>query len=205
MTAWADRAVQEKRSGRVDSTGGRARPIGWRSRSRSIALATERAVVQRSESRAAARSVARLRARVHSTRRTDAATTAHLVSSLSPVYPSGDRDLDRELCQVLLDLGAPGAVSKSVGRLLAATTQAEEMFYAYHLRTIREGWTLDDRRAYFGWLGATEREQGDYVGGNHFSNFLKMVRREAVKSLSAEESTALASVLEQKTAPPRVP
>ncbi len=127
-----------------------------------------------------------------------AATKEHLVATLSPRFPSGDRFLDRELCQMLLYLGAPDAVGKSVKLLLDSTTQADEMFYAYHLRTIRSGWTTAYRAAYFGWLSATEADWSDYVGGNHFRNFLKMVRREATQTLTEAERNSLRSILEKK-------
>ena len=135
----------------------------------------------------------------------DEATAARLASTLSPLYPSGIRSLDRELCQILLYLGAPGATTKSVQQLLAAEEQADEMFYSYHLRTIRSGWTREDHEAFFGWLGRAEASRGDYVGGGHFLNFLKLVRSESVANLSEEDRTALADVLSQResAAPPR--
>jgi putative heme-binding domain-containing protein len=121
---------------------------------------------------------------------TDAARKS-ISDQFSPLYPSGDMNLDRELCQLLLYVNAPGAVTKSVSQLALASTQADQMFYAYHLRTIREGWTEDDRRGFFRWLQAGESHQTDYVGGGHFSNFLKMVRKESTATLSDEEKAKL--------------
>lgn len=66
----------------------------------------------------------------------NAATKKHLVETLNPLYPAGVVSLDHELCQMLLYLNAPGAASRSVGQLLAAEKQSNEMFYAYHLRTM---------------------------------------------------------------------
>jgi putative heme-binding domain-containing protein len=135
----------------------------------------------------------------------DPATTAHLVSMLNPLYPSGITSLDRELTQMLLYLGAPGAVTKTVKLLLDSEKQTDEMFYAYHLRTIEDGWTCKDREAFFGWLGRTEASRADYVGGGHFKNFLKLVRGETTERLSEADKTAIAAVLSQQesTAPPR--
>ncbi len=135
----------------------------------------------------------------------DEATSKHLVSTLSPHYPSKTRSLNHELCQMLLYLGAPGAVSSSVKLLLAADNQADEMFYSYHLRTIREGWSVEDHRAYFGWLARTEGGRGDYVGGNHFGNFLKLVRRDATKALSADRKGEIADVLARRGKAPERP
>jgi len=135
----------------------------------------------------------------------DERATKRLVSTLSPLFPSGDRSLDRELCQVLLYLKAPGVVSRSVKQLLAADTQADEMFYAYHLRTVDQGWTLPDLEACFGWLNATEAASADYVAGGHFRNFLKTVRKDLTKRLDAAQRKALASVLQKKAPPPKRP
>ncbi|MEM7232475.1 MAG: heme-binding protein, partial [Planctomycetota bacterium] len=131
------------------------------------------------------------------------ATSKHLVSALSPVYPSGINSLDRELCQMLHYLNAPGAVTKSVKLLLGAETQADEMFYSYHLRTVSDGWSVADHQAFFGWLNRTEAAQGDYVGGGHFRNFLKLVRRDSTKRLSGERKEALAGVLSKKAKAPK--
>ncbi|MFT5524979.1 MAG: putative heme-binding domain-containing protein [Pirellulaceae bacterium] len=123
------------------------------------------------------------------------ATRQAISDHFSPLYPSGDLNLDRELCQLLLYVDAPGAVTKSVTQLALAATQANQMFYAYHLRTIREGWSEGDRRRYFRWLQTAQSNQGDYVGGQHFGNFLTMVRKESSATLTAEEKTKLADVL----------
>ncbi len=126
-----------------------------------------------------------------------------LTGRLSPHYPSGDRELDRELCQMLLYLDAPDAVSKSVRQLLAANTQADQMFYAYHLRTIEDGWSEPDLKAYFGWIRLAEAHGADYTGGAHFKNFLKMVRGEATARLSEDQKAAVEAQLATK--PPQKP
>lgn len=128
----------------------------------------------------------------------DAAMKSDLTGRLSPHYPSGDTELDRELCQMLLYLNADGAVARSVKQLLTANTQADQMFYAYHLRTIRDGWSDADLRAYFGWIQNAQANGGDYTGGSHFSNFLKMVRKEATARLSEPQKSALAKQLAAK-------
>jgi putative heme-binding domain-containing protein len=121
-----------------------------------------------------------------------------LTGQLSPRTPAGDLDLDRELCKMLLYLGAPGSVAKTVKQLLTANTQADRMFYAYHLRTIKEGWSEDDLRAYFGWLQTAEANGSDYTGGGHFKNFLKMVRKEATARLSEQQKETLKAQLAAK-------
>ena len=125
-------------------------------------------------------------------------TRLALVERFSPHYPSGDTSLDRELCVMLLYLNAPGAVSRSVQQLLSDSSQAGQMFYAYHLRTIKEGWSNADLQAYFGWIQRAEANRGDYTGGGHFVNYLKMIRREAVTRLTEEQKKVIAAQLEAK-------
>ena len=129
----------------------------------------------------------------------DAATPSYLTKVLSPLYPSGIRSLDHELCQMLLYLNAPNAVARTVEQLMTAETQSEQMFYSYHLRTIKEGWSDNDLTAYFGWLRRAEIQQGDYIGGGHFANFLKSLDTEATKRLSAEQTKLVAPIREQKS------
>ena len=130
----------------------------------------------------------------------DEATKKSLAARWSNFYPCSDTELDRELCQMLLYLNAPEAVSKSVKKLLTANTQADQMFYAYHLRTIKDGWTDADLRAYFGWIQKAESNSGDYTGGGHFKNFLKMVRKEATERLTEQQK---ANLKEQLAATPK--
>ncbi|MCX8239449.1 MAG: NPCBM/NEW2 domain-containing protein [Akkermansiaceae bacterium] len=129
----------------------------------------------------------------------DNASKNKLAAQLSPHYPANDTDLDRELCQMLLYLNAPGGVTKSVNQLLTANTQADQMFYSYHLRTIRDGWNDADLRAYFSWIQSAEANSGDYTGGSHFNNFLKMVRKEATARLTEPQKATIKEQLAAKT------
>jgi len=131
----------------------------------------------------------------------DSGTRSLLTERLSRHYPSGLRSLDHELCQMLLYLNAPDAVSKSVQQLLSANTQADQMFYAYHLRTIKNGWTDNDLASYFGWIQRAEAKPGDYTGGGHFKNFLNMVRREAQNHLTDAQKSALRPLLAKISQP----
>lgn len=129
----------------------------------------------------------------------DAATAAHLVKTLSPLYPHGTRSLDHELCQMLLYLKAPDAVAKTMQQLRSAETQSEQMFYSYHLRTVTDGWSSDDLKSYFEWIQRARTHQANYVGGGHFANFLTLLDTDATKRLSDEQLALVASIREQKT------
>jgi putative heme-binding domain-containing protein len=128
----------------------------------------------------------------------DSNTTSHLIETLSPHFPSPDRSLDHELCQMLLYLNAPDAVSKSVQQLLSAETQADQMFYAYHLRTVVEGGSDDDLKAYFGWAQQAAVNRGDYTGHGHFENFLKMVVKESRQRLTDDQKAFVDPMLAAK-------
>ena len=132
----------------------------------------------------------------------DAATREHLIAALAPRYPSQVTSLDHELCQMLLYLEAPDAVEKTVAQLISAETQAEQMFYAYHLRTIQNGWSEATLRQYFEWIFRSQANTNDYVGGGHFVNFLKMLDREASKRLSPAEQPLVAALRKEKVATP---
>jgi putative heme-binding domain-containing protein len=129
----------------------------------------------------------------------DKTTASHLTKVLSPLYPSGIRSLDHELCQMLLYLNAPQAVAKTVKQLTTAETQSEQMFYSYQLRTIKDGWSDQDLTTYFGWMRRAETQQSDYIGGGHFANFLKSLDTEATKRLSPEQAKLVAPIREQKS------
>ncbi len=39
--------------------------------------------------------------------------------------------------------------------------KVEQMFYAYHLRSVKGGWSTKDLTAYFTWIGRAEANRGD--------------------------------------------
>jgi putative heme-binding domain-containing protein len=104
------------------------------------------------------------------------------------MFPSDDSDLNHELCQLLVYLKSPDVVAKSMKLLADAKTQEEQLFYAFHLRSERDGWWPALRKDYFNWLDHAEK---DYTGGASFQAFLTNTRNEAMKTLDAEEKIAL--------------
>ncbi|HZL36894.1 MAG TPA: c-type cytochrome [Tepidisphaeraceae bacterium] len=144
-----------------------------------------------------------------------------IIAELDPLYPAKTIAMNRELCQVLLALDAPDAVAKTVKLLDAARTQEEQLNYVLALRTIKDGWTPDLRKDYFSWWTRDRRahppEHPDYVlkwfddagrpygDGASYSNFIKHIHEDAVNSLSADEKTSLADVIEAFNPPARAP
>jgi putative heme-binding domain-containing protein len=127
---------------------------------------------------------------------------------LGPSYPNRSDLVNRELAQVLIALGAPDVVEKTLTLMARATTQEEMMHYLFHLRTAKN-WTAEQRREYFGyWLKDRKgyAHQGDivkwfeqagrpYGDGASFNNFLKNFLKEATVGLTAAEKEEFAPLL----------
>lgn len=139
------------------------------------------------------------------------------IATLDPLYPAGRQEVNRELCQLLLYLQAPDAVAKTMGLLDKAPTQEEQTYYVMRLRNITNGWTLDLRKDYLGWLDKNRdhvqhppeilqyfKDVGrDYSDGASLQPFLQDFREESLATLSDGERKELAGFLprESKAAP----
>ena len=146
-----------------------------------------------------------------------AEASKQLVDELSLLYPAHSEFLNRELCEVLLALGAPDAVSKTMALLSAAPTQEEQVGYVLRLRTIKTGWTPELRQQYFTWwtkdrAAAThpkfvtqwfEDAGRPYGDGASFPKFLTNFRNDAIATLDADEQKSLAGVLAAYTPVPQ--
>jgi putative heme-binding domain-containing protein len=120
------------------------------------------------------------------------ATASSIQSRLEALFPSESSDVNHELCQLLVYLKSPTVIAKSLALLDKAPTQEEQLFYAFNLRNIRDGWTLAQRQAYFKWLN---HAQQSYTGGASYKPFLQNVKIEAIATLGDDEKRALAPVL----------
>jgi putative heme-binding domain-containing protein len=138
----------------------------------------------------------------------DMASAKAVIAKLNPLFPSKDNFINRELCQVLLYLNAPGAVTRTVQEMLSATeiqkkimadsilarndrykaaSKRMEMFrpniqqfsLAFSLRSIKEGWTNADHASYFSWFPRAKTWQG----GNSFAIFIENSRKEALANV----------------------
>jgi putative heme-binding domain-containing protein len=132
-----------------------------------------------------------------------------LVSELDPLYPAQSFPLNRELCQVLLALEAPKAVEKTVKLLEAAPTQEEQILYVHLLRTIKNGWTPELRKAYFAWWAKDRKDAKHpeevlkwfddagrpYADGASFPKFIGNFHADARRTLKPEEVQALGDLL----------
>ena len=81
--------------------------------------------------------------------------------------------------------------------MLENPTPATALNYAFMLRGIRYGWTLQDRRDYFTFLN----EAGTYSGGSSYPGFLTNIRTEALANASPAERAALADLTGEELKP----
>lgn len=112
---------------------------------------------------------------------------AKLVAKYDAILPSPSRDLNVEVGNILVYLQAPSAAAKLVALLDAAPTQEEQMEYGRELRVLKAGWTPELRQRYFTWFSRA----GLFKGGPSLGGFLKMMKADAVASLSDAERAEL--------------
>jgi putative heme-binding domain-containing protein len=119
---------------------------------------------------------------------------------LNAHYPADDFRLNRELSQLLIFLGAPDVVGRTLTLMQEAATQEEQIHYALALRSLPDGWTLDQRRQYFKWFLQAAATRG----GHSFAGFLRNIRQEAIDNLSEDERDQLAELLDRQPQPRQV-
>jgi putative heme-binding domain-containing protein len=118
-----------------------------------------------------------------------------LQTKFDTLFPSTDKFVNRELSRLLAYLDAPGLVDKCMNQLAKAQTQEDQLWYVFILRNRKDGWTPEQRKAWFSWLNLAEEK---YHGGASFKNYLKHFRTEAEKTLAPDELKELADVINKK-------
>jgi putative heme-binding domain-containing protein len=126
----------------------------------------------------------------------DEETTGHIVEILDNSFPAKGRELNVELCNLLVYLKAPSVAAKTMALIEKAPTQEEQIDLAKALRSLTVGWTPELRRAYFSWLDRA----ADFKGGPSLAGFFRQIREAAVATLTDSEKADLKPILE---APPR--
>jgi putative heme-binding domain-containing protein len=124
----------------------------------------------------------------------DEETRRKLTTRFDPLFPSNVRELNAELCQMLIYLEAPSAATKVVAALSGAPTQEEQLEYARALRVLRTGWTPALRETYFRWFLSA----ANFKGGASLAGFLRDMKDDAMATLGEQEKLALKPILEAK-------
>lgn len=117
-----------------------------------------------------------------------------IIAKCDPHFPSKNRLVNGDLCQLLVYLDAPGVATKSLALLAKAPTQEEQIEYAKSLRMLKTGWTLDQRKEYFNWF----LKAATMKGGASFGGFMANIKRDAVAKLNEEEKVALQPILDAR-------
>ena len=146
----------------------------------------------------------------------DVEAADRVLAQLDGRFPSKEIAVDRELVSVLVYLNSPTVAGKtlklmaaeevttgdevtdlltrnrgyggSIAAMLNNRPEIQKIHYAYALRNLRYGWTLEQRKEYLQWfVGANERS-----GGASYSGFLKNIQSEALANMSEDERKLLA-------------
>ncbi|MGI9243879.1 MAG: family 16 glycoside hydrolase [Verrucomicrobiales bacterium] len=147
-----------------------------------------------------------------------------IVARLSPYYPAPSDALNRELVALLVTLGDPAVVAKTIslmgqeataaeglvlseeflkrsgyGGAFAATQesnpQRQQIWYAYALKNATSGWTPALRKEFFTWFAKSR----NFKGGNSFGGFLENFRKEALAKIPDEKLRAEMDELSKQT------
>ena len=137
-----------------------------------------------------------------------------VITKLDPFYPSHDTVLDTELCRILSYLDSPDVVSKTMALMkrtqtrslaydkamlgrheygrailqtMANTPNSQNIQYAYSLRRVQNGWTLEDRKTYFSWMNDILEKSG----GKSFAGYIRAIRDEAIRHLPPKDASAV--------------
>ena len=144
---------------------------------------------------------------------------AAVIAKLDAHFPAKDDTVNAELCRVLASLDAPTVVQKTIelmkatraetvdydkamlGRheygaailkMMANTPNTRNIHYAYCLRRVRSGWTLDDRKYFFGWLNEVLAKDG----GKSFAGYIRAIRKDAIAQLETADVELMTGLLE---------
>lgn len=141
----------------------------------------------------------------------DAEVCAAVAEKLTPLYPTGDSAIDRELLDLLIFTDAPSAPAKALAQMATATDDWQDIAtsavlqrnegYAraaesaaasrpnraqiatmFSLRNATAGWTPDLRHTFFTWFPRART----WKGGNSFKGFIENIRTEALANFTPE-------------------
>ncbi len=141
-----------------------------------------------------------------------------IIAELDPHFPHQSKDVNTELVRVLVYLEAPTVIGKTIDliasrgevevpdwtelakrnsnyggavlRMLANHPPTHEINYAFMLRNMRTGWTMEQRRAYIEFINAAAK----FPGGNSYGKFLANVRDEVLGYMTNAQRAELADI-----------
>jgi putative heme-binding domain-containing protein len=87
-------------------------------------------------------------------------------------------------------LGRSDRYGSTIMQMIENPPPVQELHYAFMLRTLRDGWTIDQRREYFEFIN----NASDRMGGASYIGFLEDIRRDALSHSTDEEREAVADL-----------
>jgi putative heme-binding domain-containing protein len=110
-----------------------------------------------------------------------------LVTTYSPLYPTGEHVVDRELANLLVRLAAPDMITRLLESLARAATQEEAIDVAMTLSTISTGWTIPQRTQLLDWF-----DKAASIGGGRSSfGYVAAARTRFIQRFGPSDRAAL--------------
>ena len=145
----------------------------------------------------------------------DKETCAALAKKFDDLFPQKSDFVNRELAILMIHFQSPGAVKKLVpvlaqervasqqpvgellsrnkgyggvfAAMLANQPDQQQYHYAFVLRNLKTGWTLDDRKAYFAWF----EKARTWSGGASYPKYLTNIDNDAFANCTDAERLAI--------------
>jgi putative heme-binding domain-containing protein len=116
---------------------------------------------------------------------------AELLRHLCSLLPTEDIQLRRRVAFLRSFLGDTQAIHGMLQEMETASTQEEQIAFAYGLRQLIGKGTLDEQRRYFQWY----LDSHDLHGGSSLRGFLDLIRGDSVSELGEEALGELADLI----------
>ena len=113
------------------------------------------------------------------------------VDKLAAAFPSGLRQVNRELAKLLVATGKSQATEKVVDLLESSPGRLDQIDFALTLADAKEGWTEGLRERYFEWFAKIASAKG----GNSFGGYVSSIKKTAIGRLSEDQKSELAEIL----------
>ena len=139
----------------------------------------------------------------------DEETAQEIAEAISPLYPASSDAMNRELVAMLVYLKADDVLAKTIPlmnqeaagleeiefddkllarsgqyggsfqRQKASNPQRQQIWYAYALKNVEEGWNENLRKQFFGWFAKSR----NFKGGASFEGFINNFRNESLNKI----------------------
>lgn len=115
-----------------------------------------------------------------------------VATRLNQWFPAQSREVNAELCELLVYLQEPDTAYKGIQLLTQAPSQEEQIDYATSLRLLTTGWTPDLRETYFRWF----LKAASYRGGASFRRFVHYIKEDAIERTPEQELESLQPIID---------